>query len=54
MKKKRDRIVIEFTQHDVDQLQHALTFNEEGKVFNWEDRTDEGVILDIDIFIQPL
>jgi hypothetical protein len=48
----KDRILIEFTQFDVDALQHAITFNEEGVVFEWEDRTDEGNIIDIDVCVK--
>ena len=50
----RDRILLEFSQHDIDQMQEAATFGDGRKVFSWEGKTDKGIILDIDIYIEDL
>jgi hypothetical protein len=40
----KKKITIAFSQHDVDELQSALTFQKDEKVFQWE---YEGVTIDI-------
>jgi predicted nucleic acid-binding protein len=40
----KKKITIAFSQHDVDELQEAITFQKEGKVFQWE---YDGVVIDI-------